>query len=133
MLRHPEVAARKCDDCKQWMYLENGKIHTRGGKPVPRSGPTPCRTCPKKSPEEAHQYELSVKNKQALQFYYTTRAMSGANLTDEMRRDAIIQRNMCLIDQILRPLEAEKATESIIAPLLSFTTANPSSSARSKR
>lgn len=88
------------------------------GKPIPRPGSPPCRTCPKKSPEQAKHYELSRKNHKTVQLYYTTRAMTGANLSDAMRQDAILQKNLTIVDQIVRPIEAELASAEAAAAFM---------------
>lgn len=125
LLRHPEVATRDCAQCQRWQYDDKGKIAERDGRPLKRIGKAPCHTCPKKSPEQAHLYELSDRNKLAVEFYFTTRAMSGLNLTDDMRQDAIVQRNLAIIDRIIRPYEAERSALVAIAPLINSAAAAP--------
>lgn len=120
LLRDPELAGRSCSDCQTWHYKPDGTIATRGGKQLKRQGPTPCKTCPKESPEKAHESELSPKNQKAVEFYYTTRAMNGANLTEEQKRDAIVQRNQGLIDQIVRPHEAQQSMVALM-PMLALS------------
>lgn len=111
LLRHPEVASRPCDVCKLYRWNPDGTIeHFRPGVPTPNpTGYTPCSTCPKKSPDKAHKYELSNKNRQTLALYYRTRAMSGVNLSDAARSDPIVQKNLAIIDRIVRAFEAEQA------------------------
>lgn len=125
LLRHPEVATRSCESCQTWQYNEvdgptgkAGEIARRGGHKLKRFGKTPCVTCPKKSPDQARHYELSERNLQAVEFYYITRAMNGANLSEDMKQDAIVQLNMGIIDRIVRPFEAEQASGAGVAPLL---------------
>lgn len=110
-MEHPEVAGRPCEECKRWMYDRDGKKTLRRGLPVlrPANVPTPCSSCPKKSPAEAPQYELSFKNSQAVNLYYQTRAMSAGNLTSRQRFDPLLAKNMALIDRIIRPIEAQQA------------------------
>ena len=86
----------------------------RLGKPLKRIGSTPCKTCPKKNPQEARHYELSDKNRRAVDFYYETRAMFGTNLTPRMARDSILRRNMGLIDKIVRDYESKTGTQARI-------------------
>lgn len=100
------------------MFDEWGsKVLARGGKPVRRQGSPPCGTCPKKSPEQARHYELNGRNKATLDLYYATRAMGGANLTDEQRRDSVLQSALAVIDRIVRPYEAEQATAGVLAQM----------------
>lgn len=133
LLRHPEVATRSCESCKLWQYDDSGKIAERRGKPLKRIGPTPCGQCPKKSPEQAHEYELSSRNLQAVEFYYLTRAMNGLNLSDELKRDAIVQRNISIIDRIVKPHEAEQAASAGMAPLIAAMTVVPQTGRRARR
>jgi hypothetical protein len=64
--------------------------------------PPPCKECPKKSPEEAPGYELTLGNWQAYQFYLRVRATNGAILTDRMKDDEILLSNLAAIDSIMR-------------------------------
>lgn len=119
------MATRKCSDCRKWQYLEEdgplgkrGEIAERGGSKLLRVLPPNCAACPKESPDRAYLHELSPKNAQAVEFYYVTRAMSGANLTDEMRQDETVQRNMAIIDRILRPFESGQSAMLGMAPML---------------
>lgn len=113
------MALRPCSECKRWIYDAQGNIEVRRGRKVPNtSGRTPCSTCPKESPEKASQYELTAQNMAAVHFYYTTRAMRGANLSERMKTDAILQRNFAIIEQVVRPLEARQAITSAIESVL---------------
>lgn len=121
LLRHPEVATRSCSDCKTWIYDDKGEIQTTRGKQKmrrPANSKTPCRTCPKKSPEQAHEYELSDKNRKAVDLYFAVRG--GAELRDDLKHDAILARNMGIIDRIMRQYEQEQAATSVVSPLLSY-------------
>lgn len=131
MLRHPEVANRSCELCHKWQFNERdgatgrkGEIAQRNGHDLPRIGKPPCKTCPKESPEKAHEHELSERNYRTLELFYASRAMSCANLTDAMKQDAIIQRNFSIIDRIVRTYESER---SLFAILPASAPANPPS------
>jgi hypothetical protein len=120
-LRHPEVANRSCDECKLWQFNEKdgltgkkGQIAERAGHKLRRIGAPPCKTCPKESPEKAKEHELSERNYRTLELYYASRAMSCANLTDDMKRDAIVQRNFAIIDRIVRAYESERSLFAIL-------------------
>ena len=121
LLYHPEVATRSCADCKRWVYDDKGEVQKgRDGQPMKRpvNSRTPCRTCPKKSPAEAHQYELSDKNHKAVQLYFSVRG--GVELCDDLKHDAIVARNMGIIDRIIRQHEQQQAAQSVLNPLLSY-------------
>jgi len=119
LLAHPEVATRSCEDCKKWVYNPDGSRQQRGGKDVPRhpTVPTPCDSCPKKSPEEAHEYELSLKNMKAVQFHSISKACGFRNLTPELANDSIIQRNFTIIEGIEEHFERERLAKSIASVL----------------
>jgi hypothetical protein len=86
--------------------LQGGeRVKQRGSgadQPRPAGSRPPCHACPKKSPREAHRYELNMKNIRAVQLYYRTRAMCGRNLSDREAGDPVLARNMAIIDQIVR-------------------------------
>ena len=80
-LTNPKLAARSCHDCKKWLYIEDGprmgEIAKRLGKKIPRGEvPTPCKRCPKKSPEEAHEYELNERSCELIDLYWQTKAIA---------------------------------------------------------
>lgn len=126
-LRHPEIAATPCSECQTWQYeLRDGKweiAERPKGNRLKRIGKTPCRTCPKKSPQEAHLYELSPKNERAVEFYYTTRAMRGVNLTDAQKQDAILQQNMGIIERIIQAYEQEQQAAGAVSSVSSALSA----------
>ena len=73
----------------------------RHGQPVERPAGTspPCHQCPKQSPQEAHKYELSLKNIRTLAMYFQQRATSGVCLSEAERSDAIVRQNIGIIEQ----------------------------------
>lgn len=101
------MALRPCSECKQWVYGDNGEGPVyRLGKKVARVGPPPCWSCPKKSPEQAHEFELSKQGFELYNLYRKVKATSGACLTDEQRSSSILAGRLALIDTIV---EADKA------------------------
>lgn len=95
------------------MYLENvegqryeldergGKIMTRGGKRVERgTTPPPCHACPKRSPDEAKQFELTDRNIKVYEMYLKSQATGGMCL-GELAHDAEAQRDFAIIHQIV--------------------------------
>jgi hypothetical protein len=116
MIYHPEVATRSCEDCKKWLYNSDGTRSQRGGQDVLRVTPTPCLTpagCPKKSPEEAKDYELSEKNRTCFQFYLRSKGIDFKNLEGELAQDQIIQRNFSIINSILEKKKQEDLAKMI--------------------
>lgn len=88
------------------------RINPKTGKPM-----TPCESCPKKSPDQAHKYVLSEKNMRTYQFYRESRAMGFANLTEAMKNDDTLRRNFAIIDEIERQTERSGGL-SVVASLL---------------
>jgi hypothetical protein len=121
LLRHPEIANRSCETCKQWQFNDRdgltgkkGEIAERAGHKLRRIGPPPCKTCPKESPEKAHEHELNDRNYKTLELFYAARAMNCSNLSDDLKRDAILQRNFSIIDRIVRTYESERSLFAIL-------------------
>jgi hypothetical protein len=98
------------------------KIITRGGQQIrrPEGTPTPCAMCPKKSPKEAHNYELTTRNIKAVQFYRITQAMHGRNIVGRMRRDTVMQRVLATIDVIMKQHERREMAEGIGTAIMPF-------------
>jgi hypothetical protein len=72
----------------------------RGGEPVLRKGTKPnCKECPKKSPEQAHLYELSRPNRLTLELYWQYRGRPV--------QDPIMLRNFGIIEQLYREHEMQ--------------------------
>ena len=89
------------------MYDERtGAKLIRGGQPAPRGkSPTPCWQCPKGSPTEAPDHELSLRNRRAYSYYVQARAPLG----DRLEADAITHRVFSIIDRLVRASEALQA------------------------
>lgn len=93
----------------------------RGGQPLRRVGPPPCKTCPKESPTKAREHELSARNRRVVELYHTTRAMRGANLTESQQQDQIVQRNLTIVDRVMRSHEADLAALSLVNAVMVAT------------
>lgn len=59
------------------------------------------QVCPKGHPSEERHSVLSDRNRQAWELYKAVQATSGACLTDAMRRDALLMRNLGIIHRIV--------------------------------
>lgn len=117
MLRHPEVYDRSCSDCKLWVYGQDGRIETRAGKPVARTGPPPCWSCPKKSPQEAHKYELTRENQALYNLYLQVRASGGACLSEEQRASRRLMEKLSAIDSIVESDRRQKLASELATVL----------------
>ncbi len=106
LLFHPGAARIDCRECGKFIYdLETGELKTYAatvdGERVklpqvrPAGTPTPCNLCPKQSPAQAAEFELSEKNWQTYAFYLQARAVG---LTDQERSDPIVRKNFAIID-----------------------------------
>lgn len=120
MVTNPELATRPCGECKKWVYLDSvegqryevdergGKILTRGGKRVARgSTPPPCHQCPKKSPEQARDYELTERNIRMYEMYLKSQATGGMCL-GELAHDPMVQRDFAIIHNIVTAIRENR-------------------------
>lgn len=117
VLYHPVAASISCSECQKWFYdFRTGKRQERGGQPVPRPAKItpPCWECPKESPEQAHEHELSEKNKAAYRFAQEVRATHGQCLVGAWRTDGIVRRNLRLIQEIIDGFERYHARADIV-------------------
>lgn len=90
------------------------RMKTRSGEDQLRiAGSPPCQCCPKKSPQQAHEYELSEKNMRTVNIYYQQRA--AGNLSPRQRHDATLAHNLALVDRIVRQHELETAMSNALA------------------
>ena len=121
-LCHPEVAYRSCEDCKAWMYDDNGEVNRdRNGKPRarPKGAKTPCEypgqykdadhpagtRCPKVSPES--NAELSQENQMSYQHYLECRAVG------QFPDDGIVRRNAATILQIEQMVDRMNSNQAL--------------------
>lgn len=121
-LSHPELINRTCEICKDNLYNDtkkqvSGEIAVKNGKPQrrPKGAPTPCKICPKKGPEYAKVYELSLKNLKTLGIYYQVKATSGACLQHPI--DPILQKNLGIIEANFSMLKDDQSTAMMLAML----------------
>ena len=104
-LAHPQLTLFDCEDCRQWIIdLKTGRRLERGGEAQPRrpGTPTPCRTCPRESPERAKAIALGRREFATIDFYLQVRATSGACMNDRERTDALLLRNLAIVDGVFR-------------------------------
>lgn len=114
IFEHPEVATRPCDECRLFVFDERGEKATRGGQPIrrPPGASPPCKACPKKSPREAHRYELSPRNLRLVSCFMRRRA------TGDIPMDEATRERFSVIDAIVRRNERTSLARSIAAELL---------------
>ena len=113
---YPRVAQIDCEDCQKVSYnLRSGRRNTYEAQdgeqlPVLRTGPPPCESCPKRSPQRAKQLKLREENRLMIDFYQRHRASkhSGSRLLG----CPITQRNIRLIDQTLEIAKSKLATRA---------------------
>ena len=113
LLFHPGPAAVPCGDCQKYVYRVDaaGRVtperlqHAGQDWLRPTGVPPPCGKCPKRSPQQAHEHELSPKNRRTLELYFRVRATFGTCLTERMRRDALLASNLALVDCVVRRWE----------------------------
>lgn len=78
-----------------------------------RTGPPPCWKCPKKSPEEAHRYELSKGNLELYNLYCKVKATSGACLTEEQKSSEWLSSRLAIIDTIVEQDKDERLAKQM--------------------
>lgn len=108
MLEHPKVATRTCLSCQTHRYTDDGEIEIgRNGLPVLRmpGDPTPCDTCPRKSPTREEETTLTERNWKAYAWYLEVRFFGGASLVGAQRTDPLARRVLRTIDVIVRDYE----------------------------
>lgn len=113
-LFHPDWAARSCDDCKKYIYNDDGTVTTKTGPdgrtklPVlrPEGTVTPCWQCPKIPegvlPKSENAIELNAKNRTAFRHYKECRAVG------RFPDDPIVLRNAAVIREIYDQCEASR-------------------------
>lgn len=97
------------------MFDKEWKRAKRSGQDVPRAPgtPTPCKSCPKKSPEHAKKLILTARSRATLQRFYQQLATSGACLTGEERRDSWLMYLFGLIGKELRQFDRHEQIETL--------------------
>lgn len=117
LLEHPEVATRPCERCMAFMYDPNGKQIKVNGEPMKRPAGTlpPCWDCPKKSPEHAHEFELSTANQRLLGYFLQARACGWNVPMDDLTRE-----RFGVIDVILRAFEQQSLAAQFAGTLVPF-------------
>lgn len=110
--RHPEVAGRDCNSCREWWYGPNGRplVDSQGLKRK-RVGVVPCETqigCPKG--HYSNQTDLSQKNQNAYEHYLECRAVCS------FPDDPIVRRNAKIIRQAEESAFWEKLDERLANP-----------------
>lgn len=123
MLAHPELALFTCEDCREWLIdLKTGTPIQRGGEPQRRrpGAPTPCRTCPRESPERAAAIALGRREFATIHFYLQVRATAGACLTERERMDPLLLRNLAIVDGVFRRHESSQAAGDLAGMLIAI-------------
>lgn len=123
LLKHPGLAHISCEECKQWIVdLSKEEFAERQGKRQERrpNQPTPCRKCPKGSPEEAKRFALTDAHWKTLGLYLRSRATFGRSLSDVERFDPILLAHFAAIETTWRQFEKCDAAR-LVAESIPFT------------
>jgi len=105
LLFHPQLLKRSCQQCQTWLFDEKHQPILRGGRPVrrPSGSPTPCWSCPKKSPAHSRGCERDMQRiSQTLELYYQVRATAGRCLSECEAADPRLARNLAIVDAVVR-------------------------------
>lgn len=103
MLNHPAHAALDCETCQKWVYdIETCQPKKRGGKiqPRPPGVPTPCGSCPKKSPENWERIKPTRRTFATLELYRRNKATFGRALNEHEVNDEWLQKNFAILDDV---------------------------------
>ena len=126
-MRHPEIAARSCEDCAKWWFLADGSLKTRsdasGKVKLPLLRPpgvaTPCDSCPKIPADEpktaANAVVLSEAHRLTWQHWLECRAVNW-QVPDVA--DPIVRRNAALIQSVYD--EAKEDSQRDLMALLAL-------------
>jgi len=75
--------------------------------------PTPCWSCPKQNPTRGQRLERALpKVTRALNLYYQVRGSAGQCLAQPEREDAIVRRNLGIVDVLIMRLERGRMLET---------------------
>lgn len=116
-LNHPEIAALDCADCQRWIYdLKAKRFAERGGKRVdrPAGTPTPCKMCPKKSPQLAAEVKLTNRSERTLARYYESLATGGRCLSKAERGSQWLMRLFAAIAEELREFDRGEQVRNLV-------------------
>jgi hypothetical protein len=95
------------------VHDRNWKRAKRAGQDVPREPgtPTPCKVCPKKSPDHARTLILTKRSQAILERFYQQQATCGACLTEEEKSDSWLMYLFGLLGKELRQFERHEQIE----------------------
>ena len=119
MLVHPGAASIDCGECAKYVYnLKTGERETydAGDEILPMlrgDNPTPCDSCPKKSPENEDRLKLHWRNRRFVDFYQRMKATPKAIMPKHLRGCHVTQRNFYLIDQVIKAARSELKANAI--------------------
>lgn len=138
---YPALTQFSCDSCQRKIHdvdwangcTGTGKVKTYAGGTRElmrtKNSPPPCafdrpgsseRACPKGSPAEEAEHILSAENWQTWELYRQVRATNGACLTDAMKADALLMRNLALLDELARVRERQQLGRELAANVARF-------------
>ncbi len=86
-------------------------IRPKGPSGVPEP---PCHKCPKGSPEREREFELTPANLKTYQLYLEVQATAGARLTETMKQDRWLMRNLALVHRIAEAAKQTKQDELLL-------------------
>ncbi|HEV8061534.1 MAG TPA: hypothetical protein VGP68_16765 [Gemmataceae bacterium] len=131
---YPALTQFTCGECQKKLFdvdwahgcTGTGKVKTYMTGAGPREqvrgklNPPPCSECPKGSPEEEAEHLLSADNWLTWQIYREVKATNGACLTDAMKADALLMRNLAMLDELARVRERQQLGRELAANVARF-------------
>jgi hypothetical protein len=123
VLLNPEMIGRTCDECKRWVYYDDGKRLSgtkmiRRGKPVarPPNLGTPCWTCPKaESFEEGSKADRRLPRVlDLIELADVVAATGGRCLSDAESVDVTLMRDLGIVNRIEKVAQADRLARVIL-------------------
>lgn len=108
LLNYPAHAGLECSECQKWIYdIQTCEPKKRGGKiqPRPPGVPTPCQSCPKKSPENWERIKPTRRTYATLELYRRNKATFGRTLNEHEADDEWLQKNFAILDEVFQANE----------------------------
>jgi hypothetical protein len=135
-LFYPALTQFSCAECQKFVYdvdWANGctgtgkrKTFCGGTRDLERTAasPPPCAfdkdACPKGSPAEEAEHLLSADNWLSWQIYREVRATNGGCLTEAMKADPLLMRNLAMLDELARVRERQQLGRELAANVARF-------------
>lgn len=123
LLEHPQHARLSCADCKKWLVdIKTAEYTKRANQKIPRPEniPTPCKECPKGSPENEVNCVLTKDNEALVGLWNMARARGWQRLSEDFF-DPWNEQQISLIARVYEAFQQRQLGRTIaleLVPLL---------------